>query len=235
MTTPADRSPGKPLKPMRQHWPKPRSYKGTSWPATGAPWNPCLLHMRGPGGARNRPTLYPPHSPLITSATRRVPVPSRLMTPKHLEGGAEGRTGQPRDNQPPGEEVPRPHPRGFKNIKFKGPCPGREHSDSSGPRTPRPTRTSQPRKFKTSQTAPNGAVREWGAGATPSRPGCASPRLRNSGNAGRSSAAPGPPAPTLHAHSRDMQQAGRRRAIRPGGKKAAPKSQERTSQKSETR
>lgn len=42
---------------------------------------------------------HPQHSPLITSATRRVPVPSRLMTPKHLEGGAEGRTGQPGNNQ----------------------------------------------------------------------------------------------------------------------------------------
>lgn len=58
-----------------------------------------------------------PHSPLITSATRGVPAPSRLMTPKHLEGGAEGRTGWPENNQPGREEAQQPHPRSLKKQK----------------------------------------------------------------------------------------------------------------------
>lgn len=71
-----------------------RKVKGTSWPESGASSSisaPPMPSKYGcPGGARDRLAPYPPHSPLITSATSRVPEPSRLMTPEHLEGGAEG-------------------------------------------------------------------------------------------------------------------------------------------------
>lgn len=72
----------------------------------------CHLNTGVPRGIR-----YPLHSPLITSATRRVPVPSRLMTPKHLKGGT---TGWPGNNQPQREETPQPHPRSLKTKSLKG-------------------------------------------------------------------------------------------------------------------
>lgn len=57
-------------------------------------------------------------------------------------------------------------------------------------------RASQARKFKTSQTA------RWGAEATSRIPRLNSPRLGDAEDAKQSSATPGPPAPTLCAHSR---------------------------------
>lgn len=114
------------------------------------------------------------------------------MTPKHLEGGAEGRTGWPGNSQPQREEAPRPHPRSLKNKKFKGPRPS--NADSVAPRPPAPPHTragSQARKFKTSQTA------QWGTEATSRAPrlGFAPPWGR--GDAKQPSATPGPPAPTV--------------------------------------
>lgn len=201
------RSPGRPPTPVRQHRPGPK-WKGSPLPATSAS-SPPPRHRLMPSEnwlsprRQGQSSLAPRHSPLITSATRGVPVPSRLMTPKHLEGGAVGRTGWPENNQPGREEAPRPHPPKFKKTKLKGPRPSTGHSDTPRPPTTPPKRESQTQKFKTSQKAPNRAAKEWGAERSPSHPGCASTRL---GPGWQASTAPRPTGPQFCTWSRGVQQ-----------------------------
>lgn len=209
------RSHGKPPTPMRQHRPWLQSLKAPPGQQSGPPLSPgtiwCPLIRRVPRSGRDKPALYPPHSPLITSAIRQVPVPSRLMTPKHLKGWVEGTTGQSGNNQLLGGGATTTPPK-FKKQSLKGHCPSSRHGDNA-----RQTRASQTRKSKTSQLAPNRAARAWGAEATPSRPGSASPRLGDAGDAGRSVVCGARPSSAKSLHSQSGPAAERHRGNRGSG------------------
>lgn len=75
---------------------------------------------------------------------------------------------------------PRPHPQSFKNKSLKGRAPALGTASPRG-RPPGPASPGSSKLLKRPELG--------GEGTTPSRPGCASPRL---GDRGRSSVAPGP-------------------------------------------
>lgn len=128
---------------------------------------------------------------------------------ERLSGGND--SGQSGKNQLLGGGATTTPPK-FKKQSLKGHCPSSRHSDNAPQ-----TRASQTRKSKTSQLVPHGAARVWGAETTPSRPGSASPRLGDAGDARRSVVCGARPSSAKSLYSRSGPAAERHRGDRGSG------------------